>query len=147
MAWVTKLQGSDGALHYQGRYRDPFGAKRAVGTYLLAAVIVSGANAEALSAAPAAASRSGSTRMPKPGSLLARGESLEALERLSEGARRQAVPGESTFSLADDGARLAKQAQVVADGGLLRAGDVNQVAGAQLLARQRLDDLQSQRVR
>ncbi len=25
MAWVTKLQGSDGALHYQGRYRDPFG--------------------------------------------------------------------------------------------------------------------------
>jgi len=42
MAWVTKLQGSDGALRYQGRYRDPFGAKRAVGTYLLAAVIVSG---------------------------------------------------------------------------------------------------------
>jgi len=33
MAWVTKRRGSDGVLHYQGRYRDPFGAKRTVGTY------------------------------------------------------------------------------------------------------------------
>jgi len=33
MAWVTKRRGSDGALHYQGRYRDPFGGKRTVGTY------------------------------------------------------------------------------------------------------------------
>lgn len=33
MAWVTKRRGSDGALHYQGRYRDPFGAKRTVGTF------------------------------------------------------------------------------------------------------------------
>ena len=33
MAWVTKRRGSDGVLHYQGRYRDPFGGKRTVGTY------------------------------------------------------------------------------------------------------------------
>ena len=33
MAWVTKRRGSDGVLHYQGRYRDPFGAKRTVDTY------------------------------------------------------------------------------------------------------------------
>ena len=33
MAWVTKRRASDGALHYQGRYRDPFGAKRTVGTF------------------------------------------------------------------------------------------------------------------
>src|SRR5450830_1269509 len=33
MAWVTKRRSSDGTLHYQGRYRDPFGAKRTVGTY------------------------------------------------------------------------------------------------------------------
>ena len=23
MAWVTKRRGSEGVLHYQGRYRDP----------------------------------------------------------------------------------------------------------------------------
>src|SRR5665647_1541946 len=33
MAWVTKRRGSDGDLRYQGRYRDPFGAKRTAGTY------------------------------------------------------------------------------------------------------------------
>ena len=33
MAWVTKRRASDGTLHYQGRYRDAFGAKRTVGTF------------------------------------------------------------------------------------------------------------------
>ena len=33
VAWVTKRNGSDGVVRFQGRYRDPFGVKRTAGTY------------------------------------------------------------------------------------------------------------------
>lgn len=33
MAWVTARRGDDGSTRYQGRYRDPFGRKQAIGTF------------------------------------------------------------------------------------------------------------------
>lgn len=33
MAWVTVRRADDGSKRYQGRYRDPFGAKRTIGTF------------------------------------------------------------------------------------------------------------------
>lgn len=33
MAWITRRRGADDVLRFQGRYRDPYGKKRTVGTY------------------------------------------------------------------------------------------------------------------
>jgi hypothetical protein len=68
-------------------------------------------------------------------------------QSVGEGARSEAVPGEAALGFAEDDVGLTQDAQVVADGCLPRPGDLDQVAGAQMLAGEGLDDLQAQWVR
>ena len=57
----------------------------------------------------------------------------------------QPVVGVAADRFGRDEARFAQHQQVVGDVGLPRAGELDEVAGAQLLARQELDDAGAQR--
>lgn len=76
------------------------------------------------------------------GKLSAGGQRGEPVRHGGEQVGRQAVPGKPADFLGGDGACFAQDAQVVADCGLLRAGRVDEVAGAELLGRQQFDDPQ-----